>query len=87
MPQNNAIQVERLVKRFGDYAAVDGLDLTVRTGEVHGFSAPTAPASPRRSGSCWGSTVRTPAGSGSWASIRLSTPRRSPGGSPTCQGR
>jgi ABC-2 type transport system ATP-binding protein len=39
-PQNNAIHVERLVKRFGDYAAVDGLDLTVRTGEVHGFLGP-----------------------------------------------
>jgi ABC-2 type transport system ATP-binding protein len=40
LPQNNAIDVERLVKRFGDYAAVDGLDLTVRTGEVHGFLGP-----------------------------------------------
>ncbi len=40
MPQNNAIDVERLVKRFGDIAAVDGLDLTVRTGEVHGFLGP-----------------------------------------------
>ena len=40
MPQDNAIVVERLVKRFGDYAAVDGLDLTVRTGAVHGFLGP-----------------------------------------------
>jgi ABC-2 type transport system ATP-binding protein len=40
LPQDNAIDVERLVKRFGDYVAVDGLDLTVRTGEVHGFLGP-----------------------------------------------
>ena len=40
LPQNNAIDVERLVKRFGDHAAVDGLDLTVRSGEVHGFLGP-----------------------------------------------
>jgi ABC-2 type transport system ATP-binding protein len=40
MPQHDAIDVERLVKRFGNFAAVDGLDLTVRTGEVHGFLGP-----------------------------------------------
>jgi ABC-2 type transport system ATP-binding protein len=40
VPQNNAIDVERLVKRFGNFAAVDGLDLTARTGEVHGFLGP-----------------------------------------------
>ena len=35
-----AITVEGLVKRFGTFAAVDGLDLAVRTGEVHGFLGP-----------------------------------------------
>jgi len=40
MPQHTAIDVERLVKRFGTFAAVDGLDLTVRAGEVHGFLGP-----------------------------------------------
>jgi len=40
MPQTPAVEVEHLVKRFGDFAAVDGLDLTVRTGEVHGFLGP-----------------------------------------------
>jgi ABC-2 type transport system ATP-binding protein len=40
LPPHNAIDVERLVKRFGNFAAVDGLDLTVRTGEVHGFLGP-----------------------------------------------
>jgi ABC-2 type transport system ATP-binding protein len=35
-----AIAVSRLVKTFGDVRALDGLDLTVRTGEVHGFLGP-----------------------------------------------
>jgi ABC-2 type transport system ATP-binding protein len=40
MSETKAIEVERLVKRFGRFAAVDGLDLSVRTGEVHGFLGP-----------------------------------------------
>jgi polyether ionophore transport system ATP-binding protein len=40
MQDNLAVEVEHLVKRFGSFAAVDGLDLTVRTGEVHGFLGP-----------------------------------------------
>jgi ABC-2 type transport system ATP-binding protein len=40
MTQNNAIDVIGLEKRFGGFAAIDGLDLTVRTGEVHGFLGP-----------------------------------------------
>ncbi|GAA1108267.1 ABC transporter ATP-binding protein [Kribbella jejuensis] len=35
-----AISTEGLVKRFGRTRALDGLDLTVRTGEVHGFLGP-----------------------------------------------
>ncbi|HTX68584.1 MAG TPA: ABC transporter ATP-binding protein [Thermoleophilia bacterium] len=35
-----AISVTGLVKRFGAHAALDGLDLHVRTGEVHGFLGP-----------------------------------------------
>jgi ABC-2 type transport system ATP-binding protein len=35
-----AIDAEGLIKRFGKVAALDGLDLTVRTGEVHGFLGP-----------------------------------------------
>ncbi|MEV0793348.1 ABC transporter ATP-binding protein [Kribbella sp. NPDC050459] len=34
------IGTEGLVKRFGRTRALDGLDLTVRTGEVHGFLGP-----------------------------------------------
>ena len=36
----NAIEVHVLVKRFGKATALDGLDLTVRTGEVHAFLGP-----------------------------------------------
>ncbi|MDK1473058.1 ABC transporter ATP-binding protein [Streptomyces sp. 549] len=35
-----AISVSQLVKTFGHTRALDGLDLTVRTGEVHGFLGP-----------------------------------------------
>jgi ABC-2 type transport system ATP-binding protein len=35
-----AIAISGLVKTFGSVRALDGLDLTVRTGEVHGFLGP-----------------------------------------------
>ena len=35
-----AISIEGLVKRFGAFTALDGLDLTVHRGEVHGFLGP-----------------------------------------------
>jgi ABC-2 type transport system ATP-binding protein len=35
-----AVSVARLVKTFGDTRALDELDLSVRTGEVHGFLGP-----------------------------------------------
>jgi ABC-2 type transport system ATP-binding protein len=35
-----AIEVSGLIKRFGSVTALDGLDLTVRRGEVHGFLGP-----------------------------------------------
>ena len=38
--ETEAIRVEGLVKTFGQVRALDGLDLTVRTGEVHGFLGP-----------------------------------------------
>lgn len=36
----DAITINGLVKRFGKARALDGLDLTVRSGEVHGFLGP-----------------------------------------------
>ncbi|MFD1538553.1 ABC transporter ATP-binding protein [Nonomuraea guangzhouensis] len=38
--QDGAISVAGLVKAFGSTRALDGLDLVVRTGEVHGFLGP-----------------------------------------------
>jgi len=42
MPVDNSapIEVQNLTKRFGAVQALDGLDLTVRAGEVHGFLGP-----------------------------------------------
>jgi ABC-2 type transport system ATP-binding protein len=40
VPAPNVIDVEGLVKRFGDVVALDGLDLRVRRGEVHGLLGP-----------------------------------------------
>jgi ABC-2 type transport system ATP-binding protein len=37
---DHAIDVSGLVKTFGDFRALDGLDLSVATGEVHGFLGP-----------------------------------------------
>ena len=37
---DSAIEISGLVKDFGRFRALDGLDLSVRTGEVHGFLGP-----------------------------------------------
>jgi ABC-2 type transport system ATP-binding protein len=39
-PTSSAISVSGLTKSFGRTRALDGLDLTVTTGEVHGFLGP-----------------------------------------------
>jgi len=36
----NPVEIRGLVKRFGRFTAVDGLDLEVRPGSVHGFLGP-----------------------------------------------
>jgi ABC-2 type transport system ATP-binding protein len=36
----NSVEIENLVKRFGNFVAVDRLNLTVRKGEVFGFLGP-----------------------------------------------
>ena len=38
--ENGAIDVSGLVKTFGGFRALDGLELQVATGEVHGFLGP-----------------------------------------------
>lgn len=40
MMTQNAIEIQGLVKSFGAARALDGLDLTVAAGEVHGFLGP-----------------------------------------------
>jgi ABC-2 type transport system ATP-binding protein len=40
MNQRNAIQIDGLVKRFGDITAVDGLSLEIREGEIFGLLGP-----------------------------------------------
>src|SRR6516164_8184545 len=40
MPDDLAIDVRCMTKRFGDRTAVDGIDLQVRRGEICGFLAP-----------------------------------------------
>ncbi|CAL9367943.1 Multidrug efflux system ATP-binding protein [Nocardiopsis dassonvillei] len=40
MTTTEAVRVSGLVKRFGRTTALDGLDLAVRTGEVHGLLGP-----------------------------------------------
>lgn len=36
----SAVSISNLVKTFGSFRALDGLDLLVETGEVHGFLGP-----------------------------------------------
>lgn len=40
MKENSVIQVKNLVKKFGNFKALDGLDLDVAPGEVHGLLGP-----------------------------------------------
>lgn len=40
MPESPVISARGLVKTFGDFNALDGLDLEVERGEVHGFLGP-----------------------------------------------
>ena len=37
---DDIVCIEGLVKKFGSFRALDGLDLDVRRGEVHGFLGP-----------------------------------------------
>jgi len=46
----NAIEASGLRKHFGATRALDGLDLTVRTGEVHAFLGPNGAG---KTTTCW----------------------------------
>ena len=82
---DDAIDVSGLVKTFGSFRALDGLELQVATGEVHGFLGPNgagqvhddprpARAAARRRGRACGCSAAT----------RGTTPWRCTAGSPTC---
>ena len=48
----HAVSAHALVKEFGGFRAVDGVDLTIEQGEIFGVSAVTEPSivqGPRRS--------------------------------------
>ena len=68
-----AIRADALVNTFGRTRALDGLDLTVRTGEVHGFLGPN--------GAGKSTTIRILLGLLS----RGAPPPRCTAGSPTCR--
>src|SRR5436853_4635350 len=40
MPENQAIQVQNIVKRYGDFTAVDGVSFDVAEGEIFGLLGP-----------------------------------------------
>jgi ABC-type multidrug transport system ATPase subunit len=75
-----AIDAEGLIKRFGPTHALNGLDLTVRTGEVHGFLGPN--------GAGKTTTIRILLGlmrTDGWAVTRGPMPRRCTDASRTCR--
>ena len=43
MPENQAIQVQNIVKRYGDFTAVDGVSFDVAEGEIFGRPFPCIP--------------------------------------------
>ena len=81
------VRARGLVKRFGDFTAVDGIDVEVRRGEAFGFLGPN--------GAGKSSTMRmigcvSPATGGELASsaaTRTATGRRSGPGSASCRSR
>ena len=51
MTSSYGIEASGLVKRYGDKAALDGVDVAVPAGTVTAVLGPTAPARPPRSAS------------------------------------
>ena len=82
---SEAISVTGLVKTFGHVRALDGLDLTVHAGEVHGFLGPNGSGKSTTIRVLLGLCAPTPAASRSSAATRGPTPSRSTAGSPTCR--
>ena len=74
------IEISGLVKTFGSLRALDGLDLTARTGEIHGFLGPN--------GAGKSTTIRVLLGllrkDAGEVRTRGAMPPPCTGGSPTC---
>lgn len=77
----DAIRIDGLVKSFGPTRALDGLDLAVQPGEVHGFLGPN--------GAGKTTTIRILLGllradAGCWAATHGGTPPPCTAAWPTC---
>ena len=83
MQRDLAIEVHDAVKTFGRVRALDGLDLAVRTGEVHGFLGPNGAGKSTTLRALLG-LLRTDAGTlRLLGATRGATPPGSTGSSPT----
>ena len=69
------VEVEDLVKTFGRTRALDGLDLAVRAGEVHGFLGPNGAGKSTTLRVLLGMLARTPARCDCWGVTRGATLR------------
>ena len=70
---DDAIVVSALAKAFGKTKALDGLDLTVRTGEVHGFLGPNGAGKTTAIRILLG-LLRADGGTGGWPMCRAMSP-------------
>ena len=80
------ISISGLVKRFGPTRALDGLDLEVRTGEVHGFLGPNGAGKTTTLRVLLGCCGPTPAPPPCSAATPGATPPSCTGAWPMCPG-
>ena len=79
----NVLEFAGVVKRFGSFTALDGLDLTVHEGKSMASSGQTVLARRRPCAWHWGCCEATRVRSLFWGLIRGVTPPRSTGAWPT----
>jgi len=80
---STAIEVTGLVKTFGSTRALDGLDLDVHTGEVHGFLGPNGAGKTTTLRVLLGLLRATAGRCACWAATRGPTRRSCTGAWPT----
>ena len=83
----SAISVSGLVKAFGQTRALDGLDLEVQPGDVHGFLGPNGAGKTTTIRVLLGLLRADDGRSRCSAAIRGTTPSRSTAASPMCPAR